>query len=283
MSPQQILNEMSLMGGCHVSISHGDDEEWGIRPDGGQAGQLREFGNASARISKKHSVVVEFHDPDQRNPVATDAALRRLRRFMERNGFVEHDVDQSPYGATATFISKAAAKNAAAKKPTATVAADERTALPNVSFQHGQQPATETQVRQIEKGFEFQFPMEYREFLLQHNGGIPDSPDIESGDADIGTIQITRFLSVKSTSDTSDEDSLQPAIEFQWGSLNLPESLIPIAIAEEDIVLLRVDGEDAGSVLLWYGISSGYEVENTLPLAGSFSEFLVKLSRDTAS
>ncbi|MBW3595843.1 MAG: SMI1/KNR4 family protein [Planctomycetes bacterium] len=266
---------MALYGDAHFWIRHGESSGWGVQARQGSR-LLHLVGDASARVSKKHPVIVEFGDPQQRNPAHTVAVLRRLRRFMEQNGFVELSSDQTEFGARVTFAGKGAAKKLAPAPPA--TPRPEAPQLPQVKLTDSPGAAKPDGISNLESKFEIQLPADYRAFLAQYNGGVPAAGNLDTGEADVGVITIDRFLSVTDSPGAFHENDLGSNIEFQWGSLDLPEDFIPIARADEDIILLCVKGSNAGRVRLWRDIEGGYEEENTLSLAGSFAELLERLS-----
>jgi cell wall assembly regulator SMI1 len=114
-------------------------------------------------------------------------------------------------------------------------------------------------------------PVEYRDFLLAHNGGVPTHSVFDvSGE---GEDSINQFFVVGSGSHTD----LERAVRIYAG--RLPPGAIPIA---EDglgnLVLLQASGARRGLVLFW---DHEREADNpTEVLASSLSEFLRSLRPD---
>ncbi len=114
--------------------------------------------------------------------------------------------------------------------------------------------------------FGFRFPEDYAQFLVTVNGGKPSKKKFVAGDSGVQTI--TAFYSLS-------EVALETR-QFR-GELELPPHYIPIALADQDIVLL-----DNGQVVLWSFIESGFRADRITPVAESFSAFLSMLQTKIA-
>lgn len=285
MSPQQIFDRMELLHGHTVRIAHGGEcEAWGIQIPAKtglwrllprfRVPILHDFGNASRRIDNNHPVVVEFCDLHRRRKNEHSRALGRLRRFMDKHGFAESDVKQTKHSCTVTFEPRFAATQemADSKQPRIVPTAES----PPIEMQTTGPKARPEDIADFERKAGITLPPVYRGFLLAYNGGEPLKRClIFSHGGRNEELHIDRFLSLKVPELQYDLDA---TLEFQQGSLYLPEPLIPIAFADEDVICLVVSGEERGRVYLWTLIEGGFDKTRLLPLAESFEHLVEMLS-----
>lgn len=143
-------------------------------------------------------------------------------------------------------------------------------------------PATNEQdIQAFEKGYNLSLPLEYKTFLLQHNGGQPEHNKIKmydaKYDASLGTI-VKSFLSLYKEA----EDNLEAMyVKYAKGKI-IPSKFLPIAIApRKNLLCLSLRKKDYGVV--YYFEIDDFDKENlkeegrTLA-ATSFLKFLDALA-----
>ncbi|MEI7869940.1 MAG: SMI1/KNR4 family protein [Candidatus Methylumidiphilus sp.] len=146
---------------------------------------------------------------------------------------------------------------------------------------------TEEKIASIEKKLGIDFPIEYRVFILQNNGGWPEPDGFDISwreDQECGkhwrTSSVSRFLSI---------DASQNA-DFLKYNLTTFKGRVPkdtIAIAHDpcgNLILLGVAGEYVGNILFWvkdYECEEGEvpSYDNVGLLADSLVEFINKKLR----
>ena len=132
---------------------------------------------------------------------------------------------------------------------------------------------TDQDIDSLESRIGSKLPVEYRHFLLRHNGGrpTPNAFPIEGfPDNPFGVIQV--FFRVNGSLESSN------AIwNWEVGRGRMPSNLLPIACDDGgDLICLSLFGEDAGAVLFWdfYGESPEPSYSNVYRIARTFAEFL---------
>ena len=138
--------------------------------------------------------------------------------------------------------------------------------------------ASETQIAGLESHLDTRLPEKYREFLLRHNGGCPETdvfPLTIQGVQVDGVIQ--RFLSIG----TETEESIWRYLEIY--NDRIPRDLIPIAYDPGgNLILLGISGQTAGHIYFWDHESEAEEGEepsysNVYFTSDSFSSFMQNL------
>lgn len=115
------------------------------------------------------------------------------------------------------------------------------------------------EVAAVARDLKVALPADYVKFLTTVNGGIPSKLKF----ACRGENTITVFYELA---------DLTPEIEHFRSELDLPAEFVPVALAEEDIVVLKGD-----QVFLWSMIESGFDPDRVTALADSFEGFLERL------
>lgn len=139
-------------------------------------------------------------------------------------------------------------------------------------------PLTEEQISAYEARLGRPLPQDYRNFLLQHNGGYPDPSDFEmqspfKSDGDFGTVDW--FLGI----DVS-EPTLGLEYVLQTFADRIPPRLFPIARDPGgNLICLSSGGEDLGTVYFWDHERESEEgapatEANLYRIAGGLEEFL---------
>lgn len=160
---------------------------------------------------------------------------------------------------------------------------------------------TEEEVASIEKWPGVRLPTDYRAFLLNYNGGVPQfiREPIPPTDGSI-CVSVTQFYPYDPRVEFRTENTLQGQVERYWRT-RLPryfeyephnagpdeilwyQSYIPVADVPDDIftVLLGIDGDHLGRVQLidWSVEATTYEGSTYKRLADNFSVFLHRLQR----
>lgn len=138
-------------------------------------------------------------------------------------------------------------------------------------------PVTESDIQAFETHLNARLPEEYRQFLMQHNGGKPE-PRCFPVDIDGFPNEdcITYFLCLSDT----EQDSLSKTLKIYRN--RIPANLLPIALpVAVDLVCLSISGDDYGTVYFW---DHNWEVTEYEPdytnvhfVAHSFNELLNNL------
>ena len=127
---------------------------------------------------------------------------------------------------------------------------------------------TEARLTAIEKKYSIRLPKDYRDFMLEKNGGIPDPNSVCRKRSKTPSLDCRYLFSV----DSEDflEDWISRYEEMKGDDKDaLPKQLIPIGIDSSNCVLcLSVSGNNSGKVY-YFGESAGFKL-----LADSFAQFL---------
>jgi hypothetical protein len=137
----------------------------------------------------------------------------------------------------------------------------------------------ETQLAEFEATLQVRLPLDYREFLLKHNGGRPKPccfhvllGNFLNGDC------ITRFLGLH----TSHQDSFQHFLTLYHG--RVPPNLLPITdLIQNDMLCLSVAGDDYGKIYCWdhnWESEGAPDYTNVHPLVDNFAVLLDQLFDD---
>lgn len=142
------------------------------------------------------------------------------------------------------------------------------------------------QITTVEKTIGHSFPLEYKDFLTQFNGGgpSPDCFDVEyNGQEWVGEDEgalLYRFFFM------TDDEYFSFLDNYRYYKNRIPIDTIPIAKdAGRSLVLLGIEGANIGKIFYWNGEYSaspdeeeeeGYEADyrNVGFVANSFNEFL---------
>jgi SMI1-KNR4 cell-wall len=121
-----------------------------------------------------------------------------------------------------------------------------------------------------------ELPTDYISFLRMHNGGTPSKQLVIAGEREL---VISKFLAL--ADDRSVYDSIENYLIVY--ARRIPDKTIPIACSPGgDVVLLDVAVERYGHILYWFHeqeheVNGARYFDNTLKIAGSFSELLAAL------
>jgi hypothetical protein len=124
-----------------------------------------------------------------------------------------------------------------------------------------------------------EIPGDYRDFLKNHNGGIPNKTLLKTN---FNGRVINAFLALNAPSGFG--DSIESHMKTY--SDRIPDNTFPIASAGSgDLILLNTDPGGFGEILYWdHNFESDDDAsdyfENTEVVSDSFSEFLGKLNPD---
>lgn len=140
-----------------------------------------------------------------------------------------------------------------------------------------QQPLTERDISMLEAQTGIKLPDDYKQFLLQHNGGRPSPKRFVTRDKKVESM-VAKFIPLADIPD----DNLREEIEGITQARQIPANLIPIAIDPADNrVVLSVSGKDCGKVYYW---SWDEEDEDHEPsynymrlIADSFNDFVKQM------
>lgn len=135
---------------------------------------------------------------------------------------------------------------------------------------------TDERIAEVESCLEIIFPTDYKQFLLQHNGGYPEPGTFTIGHGPEES-QISYFFSIQ-----EDETSnLLEMIKLTKGQI--PRNMLPVAYDDVgNLILLGVSGDQTGQVYFWdHEQENGNDRNNGKAslsfLADSFKSFLESL------
>jgi hypothetical protein len=150
------------------------------------------------------------------------------------------------------------------------------------SIKESGEPLSEAVLAQAERRMGLRIPLEYRNFLLAHNGGYPEPssfrvPDVTEVDQE-SWATVDWFLGLRA-------DKIDDLVDYVNRYHNrLPPALFPIGHDPfGNLICLSAAGQDIGRVYFWdheYEAAEGQEPSyaNVFLLADSFHEFLNKLT-----
>lgn len=143
-------------------------------------------------------------------------------------------------------------------------------------------PVSEATILEFEAIFRLQLPQDYKEFMLEHNGGRPEDDwvfdFIETGSEEPTSSMVCDFMSF-----SAEYDSLQNAYKNLIEAKEVPTGLLPIADDPGgNLILMSVAQEDHGKVCFGNheleDPETGYIVFS--PIADSFTAFINSLHID---
>lgn len=140
-------------------------------------------------------------------------------------------------------------------------------------------PITTEELANLETRLSFEFPEEYRKFLLVHNGGRPDHPCFlfkrkQSDDSDS---LVNCFFSINGSEYTDFETLFRI---FKVDGIRVPAELVPIADDPfGNLICIAVAGPKRGAVYFWDHDTEAEDGEsptyyNVDLIANSFNAFL---------
>lgn len=141
-------------------------------------------------------------------------------------------------------------------------------------FEDERKQLTLQEIEQAEIRIGKKFPMEYKKFLLEHNGGTPERTEFEFTDTfgEPSDSLIHYFLAIY---DEEGYDNLESECD------NLDDRMLPniLPIASDpfgNLICISVEGGDKGKIYFWdhelETVEASYE--NLSLIANSFSEFM---------
>lgn len=151
------------------------------------------------------------------------------------------------------------------------------------TFSQTETQLTVSQIEKVEKKVGLDFPAEYRNHLLKHNGGQcePNEFDfLENGKATSSVIDW--FLAIYD----GEYDNLEDYINtYKIEQKRMPSRILPIAHDPgENLICISCEGVDVGRVYFWdhenevdYSVSDDDDDLNMSLIANSFAEFLGRL------
>lgn len=132
----------------------------------------------------------------------------------------------------------------------------------NLSWKKSGQKVSAAEVGTTAANLGLIFPPDYVKFLETTNGGVPSRRMFASS---AGDQTISYFY---------DLDDLPREVRHFRSELDLPATLVPIALADQNLVLLS-----GNKVQLWYLIESGFSPGRICDLADSLDAFLERLQK----
>ena len=135
----------------------------------------------------------------------------------------------------------------------------------------------EKDIEYIENKFGLKFPSEYRNFMIETNGGEPIENYLEFDDE---SAVISNFFSYETEIKS---DSLEWNGDVLYKK-RIPVSLFPIADALNDIICIGVKDEFNGKIFLWDSAAESNEeipdFSNIKKIADSWSDFVKMLKEE---
>lgn len=114
-------------------------------------------------------------------------------------------------------------------------------------IKNSQTKLTEEEIEQLESQTGISLPVDYKAFLLEHNGGEPDPSEFQTKDGKVQSF-VSYFLPISNLVD----DNLLEEIEGLSQAGQIPSNLIPIATDPADNrIVLSVEGKERGKVYYW--------------------------------
>ena len=147
-----------------------------------------------------------------------------------------------------------------------------------------ERPVLEPELKSIESKYGFNFPSQYRAFLLQHNGGRPEPARFQFLDANgpYSDSLVNWFLAIYD----GECDNFEKAFRaLKVEHVRIPQNLVPIADDPfGNMICISVSGDDVGAVYFW-DHEKDADCRVALPptrdnfdlIAHSFNEFLAGL------
>ena len=139
-------------------------------------------------------------------------------------------------------------------------------------------------ISEFEAELKIKLPQQYKNFMLQNNGGVPDKKltfsFIESGSKSSCSSTIEEFLVIYPPCEISLYNDVKIAYSTLVEENDIPATLFPVALDEFDnIILISISGDDIGKIYF-----ANYEVKDTETgflvislIADSFQEFITTL------
>ena len=141
--------------------------------------------------------------------------------------------------------------------------------MDNLTFRNSGEQLVAASIENLELKLGISFPEQYRLFLLQTNGGIPNKIYFDVAEQQY---VLNDFLSISDS-----EFSLETYfLDFKKANKSLPHSLIPIAEdAFGNLICISLDKTDYGRIYFWEHEEGGIRL-----LTNDFDEFLNLLHED---
>lgn len=133
----------------------------------------------------------------------------------------------------------------------------------------------EATVLRFESELGTHLPGDYRAFLLQHNGGVPETNDFDLPSG--GGSGVNLFYGLSGLTDPVQPSDLRAERKRMVG--RVPGHILPIGDAEGgNLVCISLSGQDRGAVYFWDHEEEAEEEEspsyqNLFKLADNFSDF----------
>ncbi len=143
-------------------------------------------------------------------------------------------------------------------------------------------PLSESDIVRFESHLDITLPEEYRNFLLQHNGGEPEPDEFVVPGWSGESSAISRFFSIVDNS----ESGLTHEITTYRN--RIPDSIIPIGVDPGDnLICIGVGEQNRGVIFFWDhddelddNGTSRMDFSNVYTIAGNLEEFLENLKSE---
>ena len=142
-----------------------------------------------------------------------------------------------------------------------------------VVIQNTEPPLSAQRVKQVEKKYGIKLPLQYRNFLLAHNGGqpIPNEFHFKKKQGQYTDSIVDWFLAIYEGENDNFEEYYDT---YKIDENRIPENLVPIAHDPGgNLICISVSGDDEGAVFFW-DHEHEEDGDNIHLIADSFDEFL---------
>jgi hypothetical protein len=140
-----------------------------------------------------------------------------------------------------------------------------------INISHSLPAVTLEDIQKFESRNNIKLPKQYQEFLLNHNGGLPDRIAFDYYDYENGFWDGNNVIGFFGLSET--KESLINGIIIQSLRDNIFDGMLPIArTSTADLICINVAGEDAGDIYIW---KHSYDI--TIRIAEDFDSFIDSL------
>lgn len=134
----------------------------------------------------------------------------------------------------------------------------------------------EAELREVEARLQIELPSDYRQFLVDHNGGVPKPRHFITENGEKSSVRF--FYAIGASQPTK---NLVGMSENYREELNLPTSFLPVALLDLNDLLLVHSGS-AGGVYWWRIIEEGFDESRLQKVAGTFDAFLHLLTVESS-
>lgn len=144
-----------------------------------------------------------------------------------------------------------------------------------ISIENSKKQLTLEELEKTESRLGFKFPIDYKDFLLKHNGGTPKPNTFIFIEKSIQSNSLVDFF--HAIYDAGSDGNLELDYNYFRSSSRIPPNIVPIAGDPfGNFICLSVAGNDKGKMYFWDHESEpqNSSYENLSLIADSFTKFL---------